>query len=416
MVTKRMSNNWQAVFSLVLLEGGRPARLERARDADGDRRAARRGTLRPRSGRAERLREHRRPAHRRSAGRGQGADRVSPAVGRDGVRQPAAPDRTRLCAAGARQRPRLPDGAADQRGAAHRRSARRRHEPDRPARAEGVHAVVGRRSIAVFLDALNATNSDSYEGVGSVLGTSTAFGVPHAVHPAAPHPARLQSSAGKGDTHHENHPHLSRMRPGALVFPHPRSPEVSARAPSRPPRTARRLSRWRRCRRARRSSTRGAAVFAAGMATALYGFMRAGNGEYTQFGEATSRNKQLGAAGIAAAFTGGTMMFLGSRGIAIPAVERHRQPQNGASPSERWCRGETRARARSRVSPPRRPSRSRRPRRPRRRHLTKAFPSRARSSSPACGGCHRPDARSRMTRISYPPLDAGELGERPSSG
>jgi hypothetical protein len=58
----------------------------------------------------------------------------------------------------------------------------------------------------------------------------------------------------------------------------------------------------------------GSAVFAAGMATALYGFMRAGNGEYTQFGEATSRNKQLGAAGIAAAFTGGTMMFLGSRG------------------------------------------------------------------------------------------------------
>jgi hypothetical protein len=58
----------------------------------------------------------------------------------------------------------------------------------------------------------------------------------------------------------------------------------------------------------------GGAVFAAGMVTALYGFMRAGNGEYTQFGEATSRNKGLGAAGIAAAFTGGTMMFLGSRG------------------------------------------------------------------------------------------------------
>ena len=58
----------------------------------------------------------------------------------------------------------------------------------------------------------------------------------------------------------------------------------------------------------------GTAVFAAGMATALFGFMRADNGEYTQFGEATSRNKQLGAAGIAAAFTGGTMMFVGSRG------------------------------------------------------------------------------------------------------
>jgi hypothetical protein len=57
----------------------------------------------------------------------------------------------------------------------------------------------------------------------------------------------------------------------------------------------------------------GAAVFVGGMTTALYGFIRAGNGEYTQFGEATSRNKPLGAAGIAAAFAGGTMMFLGSR-------------------------------------------------------------------------------------------------------
>lgn len=57
----------------------------------------------------------------------------------------------------------------------------------------------------------------------------------------------------------------------------------------------------------------GAAVFAGGMGLALYGFIRAGNGEFSRFGEATSRNKQLGAAGIAAAFAGGTMMFLGSR-------------------------------------------------------------------------------------------------------
>ena len=57
----------------------------------------------------------------------------------------------------------------------------------------------------------------------------------------------------------------------------------------------------------------GAAVFSAGMATALFGFIRAGNGEFARFGEATSRNKPLGAAGLAAAFAGGTMMFLGSR-------------------------------------------------------------------------------------------------------
>jgi hypothetical protein len=57
----------------------------------------------------------------------------------------------------------------------------------------------------------------------------------------------------------------------------------------------------------------GAAVFAGGMATALFGFIRSGNGEFARFGEATSRNKPLGAAGLAAAFAGGTMMFLGSR-------------------------------------------------------------------------------------------------------
>ena len=57
----------------------------------------------------------------------------------------------------------------------------------------------------------------------------------------------------------------------------------------------------------------GAALFAGGMGMALYGFIRAGNGEFSTFGEATSRNKPLGAAGIAAAFAGGTLMFLGSR-------------------------------------------------------------------------------------------------------
>jgi hypothetical protein len=42
--------------------------------------------------------------------------------------------------------------------------------------------------VAVFLDALNMTNSDSYEDVGSVLGTSSAFGVPTKYIP----PRRLQ--------------------------------------------------------------------------------------------------------------------------------------------------------------------------------------------------------------------------------
>ena len=66
----------------------------------------------------------------------------------------------------------------------------------------------------------------------------------------------------------------------------------------------------------------GAGVFAGGMATALFGFIRVNNGEFSQFGEATSRNKPLGAAGIAAAFAGGTMMFLANhrRLTHAPAV------------------------------------------------------------------------------------------------
>ena len=56
----------------------------------------------------------------------------------------------------------------------------------------------------------------------------------------------------------------------------------------------------------------------------------ADNGEYTQFGEATSRNKQLGAAGIAAAFAGGTMMFVGSHGSRFLPTSLS-VSQNGAS-------------------------------------------------------------------------------------
>ena len=44
-------------------------------------------------------------------------------------------------------------------------------------RAQKEFTLTSPMKIALFLDALNLTNSDSYEGVGSVLGTSTAFGV-----------------------------------------------------------------------------------------------------------------------------------------------------------------------------------------------------------------------------------------------
>ena len=43
----------------------------------------------------------------------------------------------------------------------------------------------------IFLDALNLTNSDQYESVGSSLGTATAFGVPTRFIP----PRRMQIGA-----------------------------------------------------------------------------------------------------------------------------------------------------------------------------------------------------------------------------
>lgn len=46
-------------------------------------------------------------------------------------------------------------------------------------RAQKDFAIPGSRaSLGVFLDVLNLTNDDTYEGVGSTLGTSSAFGVP----------------------------------------------------------------------------------------------------------------------------------------------------------------------------------------------------------------------------------------------
>ena len=55
-------------------------------------------------------------------------------------------------------------------------------------RAQKEFTLTSATKIALFVDALNATNSDSYEGVGSVLGTSSAFGVPTKYIP----PRRLQ--------------------------------------------------------------------------------------------------------------------------------------------------------------------------------------------------------------------------------
>jgi hypothetical protein len=55
----------------------------------------------------------------------------------------------------------------------------------------------------------------------------------------------------------------------------------------------------------------GTSLFVGGMGVALYGYLNNQNGEFPEFGEATSTNKGLGTAGLVTAFIGGTILFLG---------------------------------------------------------------------------------------------------------
>jgi hypothetical protein len=64
----------------------------------------------------------------------------------------------------------------------------------------------------------------------------------------------------------------------------------------------------------------GAGLFAVGMAIGVSAFIDNKNGEFSEFGEADSSNKKLGAAGLSAAFAGGMMMFLGSRARHAPVM------------------------------------------------------------------------------------------------
>src|SRR5262245_57385464 len=57
----------------------------------------------------------------------------------------------------------------------------------------------------------------------------------------------------------------------------------------------------------------GSGLFAAGLTVALVGFLDNRNGEFPEFGEATSTNVKMGAAGLATAFGGGAILFLGKR-------------------------------------------------------------------------------------------------------
>ena len=62
----------------------------------------------------------------------------------------------------------------------------------------------------------------------------------------------------------------------------------------------------------------GTALFVTGMTVGLFAFINNENGDFAEFGEANAVNKQLGTVGLATAFVGGTMMFLGSHRGGTP--------------------------------------------------------------------------------------------------
>jgi hypothetical protein len=66
----------------------------------------------------------------------------------------------------------------------------------------------------------------------------------------------------------------------------------------------------------------GAALFVGGMGVGLYAFINNKNGGFAEFGEANAVDKKLGAAGIASAFAGGTLLFMATRKAtrAAPSV------------------------------------------------------------------------------------------------
>jgi hypothetical protein len=71
----------------------------------------------------------------------------------------------------------------------------------------------------------------------------------------------------------------------------------------------------------------GVAMFAGGMAMALYGFLHTSDGQYVtvpppgQGGVSTSSNTALGASGLAVAAAGGALLFVGAKkGKSAPSI------------------------------------------------------------------------------------------------
>src|SRR5690349_10617692 len=80
-----------------------------------------------------------------------------------------------------------------------------------------------------------------------------------------------------------------------------------ARAVQQPAEQARAIDRPM----AKRYLWTGTALFVGGMAVALDGFLNNRNGRFPEFGEAQSTSVGKGAAGLATAFGGGLLLFLG---------------------------------------------------------------------------------------------------------
>jgi hypothetical protein len=65
----------------------------------------------------------------------------------------------------------------------------------------------------------------------------------------------------------------------------------------------------------------GTALFVGGMTAGIYGYLNNRNGQFPGFDEANATNKQLGTAGLIAAFAGGSILALGKyRATHAPSV------------------------------------------------------------------------------------------------
>ena len=234
------------------------------------------------------------------------------------------------------------------------------------------------------MDALNMTNSDSYESVGSVLGTSTAFGVGTPLHPAAAPAARLQVPLVKET------PAMQMIRTVLATVALVLALAAPAVAQTQPGPTSQTVPRRRRARRSSTAAPRCSPGAWPPPSTASSAPATASSPSSAKRRRATSRSASPG---IAAAFAGGTttspVLLRGretsgrsSREEAPPAVEK--TVNNRQLPDPRHA-----------VSPAALPAAAQTADAP------EGIPVTSELVVARCGACHRPDDQKRMTRISY---------------